>query len=115
MSLSSEITSSLLWKRLSQVDGYSAIIKDIQSIAGPLANQIAQQLPDFTDHSSRHLDALWGIADQVLSPGEMDLLSPSEAFALGASFYAHDLGMALGATRAGRDMLRITEAYKVAY
>jgi Histidine kinase-, DNA gyrase B-, and HSP90-like ATPase len=115
MTLPREIIDSALWKRLLQMDLYAATIKEIRSIADPLAAQIAHSLPDLTDHSSRHMDALWGVADQVLSGAEMDALSPSEAFALGACFYIHDLGMVLNATASGRDTLRLTEAYKVAY
>ncbi len=76
-----------------------------------LAGKIAQLHPEFTDHSVKHFDALWSVTDQVLTEEEGKLVTPSEAFVLGSSFYIHDLGMAIGATTEGISELKKTESY----
>ena len=61
------------------------------------------------------MDFLWDITDTVFTKAEIDKFSVSEAFVLGASFYFHDLGMAIAATKEGIEELKITEKYKSSY
>jgi hypothetical protein len=60
-----------------------------------LAGEIHRDLPDFTVHDITHLDALWEMADLIAGPEYP--LNPMEAFALGAVFLIHDLGLGLAA------------------
>jgi hypothetical protein len=64
-----------------------------------------------TDHTGRHFDALWVVAEQVLCPSEVSRLSPTEAFLLGATFYVHDLGMSYGFNDDAKAELRKSPAY----
>jgi hypothetical protein len=64
-----------------------------------LANEIHRDLPDFTVHDITHLDALWEMADLIAGPDYP--LNPLEAFALGAVFLLHDLGLGLAAYPGG--------------
>ncbi len=67
--------------------------------AATLANEIHRDLPDFTVHDITHLDALWEMADLIAGPDYP--LNPMEAFALGAVFLLHDLGLGLAAWPGG--------------
>ena len=67
--------------------------------AATLANEIHRDLPDFTVHDITHLDALWEMADLIAGPDYP--LNPLEAFALGAVFLLHDLGLGLAAWPGG--------------
>lgn len=76
-----------------------------------LANEIPRNLPDYTDHSvEKHSDALWEIADLIAGPGY--ILTPIEAFVLGAAFLIHDLGMAIVAYPHGMQSIRKETAWK---
>ena len=68
-------------------------------------------MPEFTDHTISHMDGLWRITDSVLTSGEIQAVTTSEAFVLGACFYVHDLGMAVSAIRDMRESLRTTKEY----
>jgi hypothetical protein len=64
-----------------------------------LAGEIHRDLPDYTVHDITHLDALWEMADLIAGPDYP--LNPLEAFALGAVFLLHDLGLGLAAWPGG--------------
>jgi hypothetical protein len=72
--------------------------------AATLANEIHRDLPHFTVHDITHLDALWEMADLIAGPDYP--LNPLEAFALGAVFLLHDLGLGLAAYPGGLDELK---------
>jgi hypothetical protein len=72
--------------------------------AATLANEIHRDLPDFTVHDITHLDALWEMADLIAGPDYP--LNPLEAFALGAVFLLHDLGLGLAAWPGGLGELK---------
>jgi hypothetical protein len=57
------------------------------------------------------MDALWGIADQVLTESELEALSYGEAFLLVCGFYLHDIGMAYAATAEGLERIRSSPQY----
>ena len=109
------ITNSPLWRRIIGKPEYVDALLRIRFAASLLASTVSTLLPEYTDHSVRHMDQLWNVAAQVLTRAEMDSLNSGEAFLLGAAFYLHDLGMALPATNAGKDKIRATEDYQAAY
>ncbi len=109
------ITESVLWDRLVVKREYVDAIIQIRSSASLIAALVSTALPGYTDHSQRHMDSLWQIAGQVLTPAEARMLNPGEALLLGASFYLHDLGMAIPVTAAGREQIKTTVEYRSAY
>jgi hypothetical protein len=88
-----------LWIKLEEDKELSQAIIDLRENCYHLADTIKVLLPGFTDHSVRHMDALWEIADVVFTDNELSKFTIAEAFILAASFYFHALGMAFGATR----------------
>lgn len=81
----------------------SALFK-LRERAEVLAGEIQRDLPDFTVHDITHLDALWEMADLIAGPEYP--VNPMEAFALGAVFLIHDLGLGLAAYPGGVDELK---------
>jgi hypothetical protein len=108
------IRDTRLWQQVSRRREYALAIHQIRKIAEVLARKIENTLPDYTDHSIKHLDALWSVTDQVLTDTEFNSLTSSEAFLLGASYYVHDLGMALPATADGKHEIERSNAYESA-
>lgn len=107
-----KVIESALWKRLAQNRDLEHVMKDLRSQVEVLAAKIAELHPGLTDHSIIHLDALWEVAGHVLSPEEVGLITPGEAFVLGGAFYFHDIGMAIGATPGGPTELKAAESFK---
>jgi hypothetical protein len=110
--LPNSVLTSKLWQRLSGQDRLKQCLQRIRQVVEVLAGKISEILPEFTDHSVKHLDALWSVADHVLTETESQTITPSEAFVLGSAFYLHDLGMAFGATSEGLSSLRGSESYR---
>jgi len=109
------VSDRRLWWRLSSNPEYVSQILEIRKVADSLAQRVSATMPGYTDHSIRHMDALWGVADQILLEAEIQSMSSGEAFLLGAAFYLHDLGMASTVTKEGKEKIRTTEAYKAAF
>ena len=105
------IAGSGLWNRLRDNQQFCAALLTLRTNAAALADTISRSLPHFTDHSIRHMDTLWCVADSVLSPTEFQKLSIGEAFLLALFFYFHDIGMALGATEEGLLAIRESQAF----
>ena len=101
--LSSEIRKTGLYNKLSSDKELCDALCGMRGIASALASTISNSVPSFTDHSVRHMDALWVVTDSVLTVGEIEQLTCAEAFLLASAFYLHDLGMAYAATLEGRD------------
>jgi hypothetical protein len=101
-----ELRTSLLYSRLSDHPDLAQCVIQLRDVVEVIAGKIAQQIPEYTDHSISHLDSLWTIVDKVLTQPEIAALSVGEAFILGCAFYVHDLGMAVGATPAGATSLK---------
>ena len=76
----------------------------------PLAGEIANSMPMFTDHSISHIDALWDTASLLAGPAYE--LTPPEAFVLGGSFLLHDLGMGLVAYPGGVAKIREDQRFQ---
>jgi hypothetical protein len=105
------ITTSHLYSHISgDVELLTAVLS-LRSVASSLAATIERTVPSFTDHTIRHMDALWAVTDRVLTPLEVAALSYGEGFLLACSFYLHDIGMAYAATEEGLDRIRSSPAY----
>jgi Histidine kinase-, DNA gyrase B-, and HSP90-like ATPase len=90
-------------------DALRASMAQVRRDSDELANQIAADLPEFTVHDGRHLDALWPLIDQVTSA---DLeLTPTEVWTLGVAIVLHDLGLAVAAYPGGREELRASSEW----
>ncbi|MCP1510050.1 hypothetical protein J2Y83_000177 [Pseudomonas marginalis] len=106
------VLSSQLYSNLSSDQELITSLISMRKVAESLASTISTSVPCFTDHSIKHMDALWLITDQVLTSTEIAQLSTGEAFLLATSFYLHDLGMAYAATEEGRAICIESGHYK---
>ncbi len=105
------VRNSTLYRRLvTDIELLNAVVS-LRSVAGTLAETITRTLPAFTDHTVRHMDALWAVTDCILTQSEVEALSCGEAFLLACSFYLHDIGMAYAATDAGLARIRASSVY----
>jgi hypothetical protein len=105
------IEKTRIFARLSVRPDLVRDLEKLRATAGAIGKKIEHLLPEFTDHSVRHMDALWSVADTVLSDAEAASCTPEEIFILACSFYVHDLGMATGCTMEGVEQLRGTASY----
>lgn len=112
MSIPKRVADSGTFSRLNQDRKLTSAITSLRSIAEKLASCVSSTVPGFTDHSIGHMDALWEVADQILTPKEIELLSVGEAFLLGCAFYLHDIGMAYAATDEGLARCQNSPSYK---
>jgi hypothetical protein len=112
--LPDSIKQTRIFQRLSVSADLIVMIESVRSIAEALGGQIERLIPEYTDHSVRHMDALWSVADTILLPTETDQCSIEELFLLCCTFYVHDLGMAIACTNEGIERLRSTAEYKAA-
>jgi hypothetical protein len=69
-----------------------------------MADEIARSVPFLTDHSVRHLDALWQLASVIAGDGYP--ISPLEGFLLGGAILLHDLANSVAAFPGGEAALR---------
>lgn len=113
--VSEQVQQTPLWRRFSDRPDYVGELMSIRAVAAILGEKISEALPEYTDHSLRHMDALWQVASQVLTADEVSRFTVGEAFLLGAAFYLHDLGMSIPITAQGKDQVRATEAYKAEF
>ncbi|MFF4856590.1 ATP-binding protein [Streptomyces rubiginosohelvolus] len=77
---------------------------DMEERANQLANEIARDMPEFTQHDSSHTYALWEIANHIAGPKLV--LNPAEAFVLGGAILVHDLAMSRAAHQISGQSLR---------
>lgn len=111
MDIPLSIRESSLYIRLQDDPDLSVAILSLRAVAEKLADTVSRSLPDFTDHSVRHMDALWSVTDRILTSKEISALSSGEAFLLATGFYLHDIGMAYAATREGLARIRSSTSY----
>ena len=108
------IKTTGLFKRLCARADFVSTVESLRKVAEALGSQIERLIPEFTDHSVRHMDALWSVSDAILIPDEIERCTIEEVFLLCCSFYVHDLGMAIASTSEGIENLRSTAEYKAA-
>jgi hypothetical protein len=112
MTFPPELSASALYLVLAQDADLLASVGNLRRTSEQLAETIARDAPGFTDHSIRHMDALWSVAERILTNEEIKSLSPAEAFLLASGFYLHDIGMAYAATDEGRRQLEASPEYR---
>lgn len=111
MEIPSLITSSKLYARLIEDRELASGVLALREGAATLAATISRTVPAFTDHTIRHMDALWAVTERILTAAEIDNLSPAEAFLLACGFYFHDIGMAYAATDEGLARIQSSPSY----
>lgn len=109
--LSDAVRTSRLWGRVATDSTLAETLRRLRSRAAQVAGNVVATQPTMTDHTLRHFDALWGVADEVMTEDETQSFTATEAFLLGSSFYVHDLGMAFGFSERDQDSLRQSQAY----
>lgn len=111
---SDPVESTRLWQRVAEDPHLADALRRLRERATRIATVSVATQPAMTDHTGRHFDKLWGVADLVLKETETQRLNPTEAFLLGATFYVHDLGMSYGFNDEAKNDLRTTAAYESA-
>lgn len=111
MTLPAALSASLLYQNLSTDPELLPTILGLRAKSEALAATIVRDAAMFTDHTIRHMDALWSVTEKVLTVSEISAMSPAEAFLLAAGFYLHDIGMSYAATAEGRTFLEATPDY----
>jgi len=112
---------SELWKRYLSVrkdcDNYESArsrlrisFEKTRNSVVPLVAKIAHELPSLTVHNITHLDALWHIADNIIS-NEMEM-NPAEVYVLGMAFLLHDAATSSFAFTGGVAGVRSTVQWK---
>ena len=112
--LPDSVKQTRVFQHLCARSDFISTIESLRGIAEALGGQIERLIPEYTDHSVRHMDALWSITDTILTADETRRCTLEELFLLCCTFYVHDLGMAIAATHEGIERLRSTPEYKVA-
>lgn len=105
------VKNTRLWQQVAQEQDLAETLRRLRERANRMAGLSVATQPAMTDHTARHFDALWWVAEHVLLPDEVSRLNPTEAFLLGATFYVHDLGMSHGFNEEAKAELRRTPAY----
>lgn len=111
MNVPASVTESKLFRRLGTDSELLTALLELRAVTSSLAETVSRTVPTFTDHSIRHMDGLWSVADRVLTEEEIEGLSSAEAFALSSAFYLHDIGMAYAATDEGLRRIRSSPPY----
>ena len=111
MDLPKSIQESDLYAKLREDQDLFSIVVSLRDVTAKLAQTISNTLPSFTDHSILHMDALWKISSEILTPVEISNMTSAEAFLLTAAFYLHDVGMAYAATGEGMDRIKSSSAF----
>jgi hypothetical protein len=91
------------WEPTSR-DKFRTTLDDMRQNVTHLANQIAGDLPEYTQHDISHLDALWAMADLLAS--DAITLNPAAGFVLGAAILTHDLAMSRAAYKVSKTNIR---------
>jgi hypothetical protein len=110
--LPQSVLQGRLYRRLLDDEDLAGQLRSIRGVVLALADTTSRTVPNFTDHTVRHMDALWTVAERVLTPDEIDCLTAAEAFLLGCGFYLHDIGMAFAATDEGLRRIKESDAYR---
>lgn len=111
MTLPAAVSASLLYQKLATDPELLPPILGLRVKSEALAATLVRDAAMFTDHTIRHMDALWSVTEKVFTATEIDAMSPAEAFLLASGFYLHDIGMSYAATAEGRKFLEATPDY----
>ena len=112
MAFPSAVRQTALFQQVARDEELLASLDSLRNMVERLAENIIRTVPAFTDHSIRHMDALWRVSDSVLTEEETGRMTPAEAFLLAAGFYLHDIGMAYASTPEGLRQCRASPYYK---
>lgn len=112
MVMPSSITESLLYKRLKEDAELTNSAEILREKAQHLASTLIRDAETFTDHTVRHMDALWIVAEKVLTAEEIHEMTTAEVFLLIVAFYLHDIGMSYAGTEIGKQKLIESREYK---
>lgn len=112
MDIPAGVSNSNLYRRLADDPELLSAVLSLRKVAGTLAANVSRTVPGFTDHSIRHMDALWGVCDRILTASEIAVISHGEDFLLACGFYLHDIGMAYATTEEGLARIRSCSLYK---
>lgn len=77
----------------SEVPSLYGHLEDLWKEVAPSANYTKVLFPEYTPHDETHIERLFAISDQLLSPYIINGLSNLERFLLAAGIIAHDWGM----------------------
>ena len=83
--------------------GLKKVFDDFRENAEILAARIEAELPGLTDHSVKHLDALWDVASTLAANVPFN---PLEAFVFGGAVLLHDLANCIAAFPNGLDGIK---------
>lgn len=75
-----------------------------------IVSSIGSELAGLTVHDITHLDALWGVADEVIGPEYP--INEAEAYVLGGAFLLHDAAHAVCAYEGGLEELKASIEWK---
>ena len=112
MDIPNNVISSSLYAKLAEDAELFGLVRSLRDVVAALAETTGRSVPHFTDHTIRHMDALWTVAEQVLTSDETSALTPAEVFLLACGFYLHDIGMAYAVTEEGPQKLKESAPYK---
>jgi hypothetical protein len=79
MELPVAVRDSKLWQRLAENGDLQTAVGQLRSTAVTVADRISSSVPNFTDHSVRHMDSLWTVTDSVMTENEINTLTIGEA------------------------------------
>jgi hypothetical protein len=110
--LPTNVTGTNLYARLAADKDLLSALTSMRKVVEALAGTTNSTVPSYTDHTIKHMDALWAVSDQILTGSEVERMTPAEAFLLSAGFYLHDVGMAYAVTKDGLQRIQTSAPYR---
>jgi hypothetical protein len=83
MEFPTTVSSSGLFSKLTEDPDLLVILSSLRDVVAALAETTGRSIPHYTDHTIRHMDALWSVTDQVLTPTEINCLMPGRSIFAG--------------------------------
>lgn len=102
--------SELASAHRTEVDRLIAVFDAARRRTEFLSGEIASDLPNYTVHGIRHIDALWETGSEIT--GATFSINPVEGFVLGCAFLFHDAALTVAAYPGGIDSVRQTPEWK---
>ena len=72
MTFPTAVNESLLYRKLSTDPELLRTIDGLRAKSEALASTLIRDASMFTDHTIRHMDALWLVAEKILTPSEIE-------------------------------------------